>query len=90
MMTIEVTQIGQEELAVLNGMPMIVIYEKPSDFPNRCVARLWDICGGDGRQTEVAVVAETLDEVRSKIPFQSMYSIGRFPEDDPYIVEVWI
>jgi len=90
MNTIEVTRIGREELAVIDGLPMIVIYEKPLDFPDKYVARLWNICGGDGRPTEVAVTGETLDEIRGKIPFQTMIPIGRFTEDDPHVVEVWI
>lgn len=66
-------------------MPVIVVYENPKDYPGRFVARLFDL----DKPTRVAVVKETLDEVRKAIP-RSMVSIVRSKFDDPAIFEIWI
>lgn len=66
-------------------MPVIVVYENPKDYPGRFVARLFDL----DKTTRVAVVKETLDEVRKAIP-RSMVSIVRSKFDDPAIFEIWI
>lgn len=66
-------------------MPVIVVYENPKDYPRRFVARLFDL----DKPTRVAVVKETLDEVRKAIP-RSMVSIVRSKFDDPAIFEIWI
>lgn len=72
-------------LAKQTKMPLIVVYNNPEDYPNKYVARVWDV----NRPTVLVAVADTLEEIREAIP-QDMYNIGRTPQDDPCIVEVWI
>jgi hypothetical protein len=64
---------------------MIVIYKNPSDCPDKYVARLWEL----GNPTMCVVIGDTLEAVRKPIPEQYV-NIGRNPNDDPVIVEVWI
>lgn len=66
-------------------IPIIVVYKKPSDYPDKYVARLWNL----DKPTEVVIIKDTLAEVRSVIPagfFRLAPSVG----DDPVIVETWI
>lgn len=83
-------KIGPEELKVVEGLPLITIYKNPTDYPEKCVARLWDVGKGVHRPTEIAVIADNIMELRSKIPWDSMIVIPRSPQDDPKIVETWI
>ena len=65
--------------------PIICVYRHPKDYPNKFVARLFDI----DIPTDVAEVADTLDEIRQTIP-PNMERIERHENDDEYIVETWI
>jgi hypothetical protein len=90
MNTIEVQKIGSEEMRIVDGMPIIAIYEKPAEYPEKFVARLWDTQNGDYKPTEIAAVADTIREIRKKIPWQKMSPIVGSMKEDPCIVEFWI
>lgn len=68
---------------------MYVIYDKPADWPNGFVVRVWIVSRaivvpGPVLGSDVA----TLEEARALVPVGHV-NIGRNPEDDPTIVEVW-
>lgn len=65
--------------------PIICIYSHPSDYPDKFVARLFDI----DSPTDVYEIADTLDEIRQTIP-PEMVRMERDPNDDPCIVEVFM
>lgn len=66
-------------------MPMIIIFKSPSDFQGKYVARLFKL----GRPTIIAVVKDTLPEIRMAIP-RYMVRLPRRQKDDPKIIETWI
>lgn len=66
-------------------IPLICVYDHPTDYPDKFIARLWDC----NIPTRIMVTADTLEELREKIP-SSMVRMDRHPKDDPCIVEVWI
>lgn len=68
----------------LAKMPMIVVYDSPSEFPSKFVARLFNV----DIPTNYFVTADTLEELRKKMPF-NMIRTGRSPQDDIIIVETW-
>jgi hypothetical protein len=68
-----------------NGLFIWTIYDHPSDFPDKFVAR----CFHYDKPTEAFLLADTLDEIRRLIP-QGLYRLDRQPNDDPVIVETWI
>lgn len=70
-----------ERLCKQTKLPMITVYKHPEQY----VARVWDA----NRPTHLIALADTLDELREAIP-QGMYNLGRQPQDDPCIMEVWI
>jgi hypothetical protein len=69
-----------------NGLPMWVIYENPTDFPGETIARLWQ----NDVATQQTIQGASLDQLRKRFISMGFVSIGRFEQDDPKIVEVWI
>lgn len=74
--------------AVTGELCLWTIYEKPRDWPDKFVARMFV---GD-KPTATALHGETLDEVRGLILrlYPGLYCIPRNPRDDPAIVETWL
>jgi hypothetical protein len=66
-----------------------VIYERPRDYPNQFVMRVWKIGAGTFSPTDDVTLADTLDEIRKNVP-PGLYCLGRYADDDPCIVEVWL
>jgi hypothetical protein len=66
-----------------------VIYENPLDAPNKFVVRRFFFMHGPER---VAVgVTDSLEEARALVPKKTHgCQIGRMPQDEPQIVEVWM
>jgi hypothetical protein len=77
--------------SILKGMfmPLITVYENPADFKGKFVARIWDIQKGTVLHTPFAVIKDSLEEIRSLIPY-NFNRIERQKGDDPCIVEVWV
>lgn len=69
---------------------MYVIYDRPADWPNGFVVRVWlvnramtvpgPVLGSD---------VPTLEEARALVPIGHV-NVGRDPADDDKIVEVWV
>lgn len=73
------------ELRKRTRMPIIAIYERPKDYPDKYVARVFDI----DRPTFLAVTADTLEEIRGCVP-EGMHRVPRSEFDAEGIVESWI
>ncbi len=67
-------------------VPIITIYQHPADYPDKYVARVWDV----NRPTNLAAVADTYEELMEAIPTNQMTKMTRSPADDPVILETWI
>jgi len=67
-------------------VPIIVVYNGSKDYPDKFVARLWDI---DNKPTQYIVLKDTMDEIRETIP-HGMIRYEAFMNDDPVIVETWL
>ncbi len=67
-------------------LKMWVIYFNPKDYPQQHIARLHTARTGATDQVETG----SLDELREKFDHMGLSNIGRFQNDDPCIVEVWI
>ncbi|CAB4150030.1 hypothetical protein UFOVP558_62 [uncultured Caudovirales phage] len=72
-------------MSQLKGLPMWVIYDDPADHPGKTVARLWV-----NKTPTDQLVEASLEQLRKRFISMGYISIGRFKEDDPKIVEVWI
>lgn len=72
------------------SMKYWVIYRYPKDYPHNYVVRRFTM-NGDGSvlPSDEVSLAETLNEAREYVPFQSVCMPAN-KKDDPVIVETWI
>ena len=73
------------KLVKVTYFPLICIYFHPADYPEKYVARVFDL----DDPTNLIAVADSLDQIEKKIP-KEMWRISRSTKDDPCIVETWI
>lgn len=81
--------------------PMIVIYNRTSDYGNKYVARLWKYKNLNPHRfnsyspqpryfpTNYVVIGDSISEIRDKIPLLLNF-IPRYKDDDPCILGVYI
>lgn len=67
------------------NMPIITVYDNPSDLPGLFVARIYDF----DQSTPYAMVKTSLKAIRKGIPVR-FARLAPMVGDDPAIVEVWI
>lgn len=68
-------------------VPMIAVYRYPEDFPEYCVARIYDL----DKPTDTVMVKNTLGEIETDISTNTgMFFIPRGAGDVPALVGVWI
>lgn len=71
-------------------MKMFTIYKYPLDYPDKFVVRCWYPDPASLKyEKEPTAVVDTLDQARQAIPL-GLTNIGRFEDDDPKILEVWM
>lgn len=71
------------------ALPLITIYNSPTDFANKYVARIHVIEGGISTPLVYAALANSMDDLREKIP-PHLTCIPRDAHDDQSIVESWV
>jgi len=72
------------------GLRQFVVYDNPSDYPGKFVVRGWTITAGHVQPDTLCQLADDIDGARALVPDHlGLVNIGRQPEDDPTIVEVW-
>jgi hypothetical protein len=82
--SIEVTSWDQVDFSDIK-MPIITIYQDPLDYPQKYVARLFNLTD----PTNVVMLGDNYEELVRRKPL-AMVSFNRSPDDDPKIVETWI
>jgi hypothetical protein len=65
----------------IETMALVTIYQNPIDYPNKYVARLFDL----ERKTPYVILADELNELTGKLP-DYMIGFERDINDDPCIV----
>lgn len=80
----EVASWGQVDYSDMKA-PIITIFKHPKDYPDKFVARLFDL----EKPTNVFMLGNTYQELRVKIPTH-MHRFPRDERDDPVIVESWL
>jgi hypothetical protein len=79
-----VSRFNYARMTETTTLPIITVYARPEDYPDKFVARLFDL----DKPTNLAAVADTYEEIMEAIPPQ-MSRIARSENDDPCIVETW-
>jgi len=70
---------------------MWTVYSHPSDYPDKFVARKFEIRrGGVTIATSDVRIADTLAKVRTEFIRRGLHPLARSQEDEPQIVETWI
>ncbi|HEV3443734.1 MAG TPA: hypothetical protein VG099_03775 [Gemmataceae bacterium] len=72
-----------------NFLSLWVITYHPSDFPKKFVLREHRVSGTWQFFMNECILCDTLDQARRMLP-AGLVNIGRYPDDDPVIVEVWL
>jgi hypothetical protein len=67
---------------------MWVIYERPADYPDGYVVRLWYVSAQNTMEPGEARTYPTLEAARDALP-QGLFPVPRSPKDDEKIVESW-
>ena len=71
------------------AFPLVTIYDRPLDYPNDFVARIWD--GKGPHPTNIMIKRDTVQEIREDIRAAGFTTVFRREEgDDPHIVETWM
>ncbi|RYX80903.1 hypothetical protein EON83_26535 [bacterium] len=68
---------------------LYVIYDHPADYPNHYVVRQFYITKEGPHPAKAATLHDTLEAARATIP-HGMKNLGRQPDDDPILSEVWM
>lgn len=71
----------------MSELRQFVIYDHPTDCPDAFVVREWSVSAAGPRPLG-AQTAPTLDDARELVP-EGLVNVGRTPQDDHKIVEVW-
>jgi hypothetical protein len=66
------------------------VYDKPKDFPEKYVARLFVTSASGAHPTDQIFVADTITEIREEMIRRGLSCLARSDNDDPVIVEVWL
>jgi len=68
-------------------MPFITLFDKPVDFPDKLVARVFEL----DKPTNIVCIYESKEQAREDVGKAGFgYIIPRTPEDDAHIVESYI
>ena len=67
------------------NVPLIVVYDNPTDFEGYFVARLFSL----DQPTPFCIVKKSLEDITKAIP-NELKAISRHPKDDPKIVSIYM
>jgi hypothetical protein len=84
---------GEQAPAASDQPPTLAIYtvyEKPRDFPEEYVVRVFTVQGGNLQPGAIVARAPTLEAVQTPFVERGLHRIPRAAGDDPRIVESWI
>lgn len=70
-------------------LPMLCVYDSPSDYPGCIVARLFIVAKGKSCAQAYCMIAKDLEWMRAMMP-RDMVPMQRSAGDDACIVETWI
>lgn len=76
--------------AASEDLPLWVVYDHPSDFPDRYIARQRTVGIAGDQPTDRVMVSLSLDSIRTALANLGLVCIPRHETDDPVIVEVWL
>lgn len=68
-------------------MPLVTVYNNPADYPNKVVARVFDL----DMPTNIVIMKNTVEEMQADIrKYTNMTFLNRTAHDEECVVGVWI
>jgi hypothetical protein len=67
-------------------LPLFVVYDHPTDYPDLFVIRIWE----NEIPKEIIFTSDDIDVVRGFLRMRGLVNLGRYKEDDLKILEVWV
>jgi hypothetical protein len=72
-------------------LPMWTVYDHPRDYPDKFVARRFDVDATGAKPSASIIIAPDLETLRNILEFQlHLTPLPREACDEPQIVETWI
>jgi hypothetical protein len=80
---------SQWQAAHRGALAVWTIYDRPSDFPDGCIARRFEVAAGKTTATRDTVTGK-LDDIRAAFWKAGLMKLSRRDGDEPHIVESWV
>ena len=75
----------------MTGLAMWTVYDHPIDYPDKFVARRFDVDKGGPKPSASIIIMDDLEKLREVLAYEMhLVCLSRSPEDDPKIVETWL
>jgi hypothetical protein len=75
----------------MTTLAMWTVYKHPKDYPDKYVARRFDVDANGPRPSESIIITGTLAQLREVLQFElHLTCLSRDGGDDPVIVETWL
>ena len=75
----------------MTSLAMWTVYNNPTDYPGKFVARRFDVDGNGPRPSASIIVMDDLDKLRDVLAFEMhLTCLTRNEGDEPQIVETWL
>jgi hypothetical protein len=72
-------------------LAMWTVYRHPKDYPDKYVARRFDVDAGGARPSASIIITPDLTTLRNILQFEMhLTNLPRNEGDDPVIVETWV
>lgn len=72
-------------------LAMWIVYDNPSDYPGKFVARRFDVDASGPKPSSSVIIAPDVDTLRDILAFElHLVCLTRDPSDDPKIMETWL
>jgi hypothetical protein len=72
-----------------DALTLWTVYERPKDFPESYVARMWEVTALGPQATQTLVEGD-LEFVRAAMRAMGLVKLLRADGDDPVILETWM
>lgn len=69
-----------------DGLPIWVVYDHPSDYPDTYVARMFNL----DKPTDDLLIDADLEKIRDALEGMGLVKLMPMPGDDPVIIETWV
>jgi hypothetical protein len=75
----------------MSTLAIWTVYDHPLDYPDKFVARRFDVDASGPRPSASVIVASDLETLRNILAFEMhLTCLSRNEEDEPQIVESWL